>query len=66
MVVVAFALIEFSKTVMTGGVVSAVTVVVVAVEQTDVADRQTVYTEHLQQTNRLYQSPGQTLETLIR
>lgn len=40
--VVAFTLREFSKTVMTGAVVSVVTVTVVAVVQMEVADRQTV------------------------
>ncbi len=45
--VVAFTLSEFSKTVMTGAVVSVVTVVVVDAH-IDVADRQTVRVEHLQ------------------
>ena len=45
---VAFTLIEFSSTVMTGAVVSVVTTVVVA-SQMDVADRHIVSVEHLQQ-----------------
>ena len=45
---VAFTLIEFSSTVMTGAVVSVDTTVVVA-SQMDVADRHTVNVEHLQQ-----------------
>ena len=46
--VVAFTLIEFSSTVMTGAVVSVDTTVVVA-SHMDVADRHTVNVEHLQQ-----------------
>lgn len=48
--VVAFTLIEFSRTVMTGAVVSATTVVVVgvAVAQTELALRQMPSVEHLQ------------------
>jgi len=45
--VVAFTLQEFNKTVITGGEVSADTVVVVA-SQTEVADKHTVRVEHLQ------------------
>ena len=45
--VVAFTLSEFSKTVMTGAVVSVVTVVLVDAH-IDVAARQTVRVEHLQ------------------
>jgi len=45
--VVALTLSEFSKIVMTGAVVSVVTVVVVDAHM-DVADRQTVRVEHLQ------------------
>ena len=45
--VVAFTLREFSKTVMTGGVVSVATTVV-ADAHMDVAARQTVRVEHLQ------------------
>ena len=45
--VVALTLSEFSKTVMTGAVVSVVNVVVVDAHM-DVADRQTVRVEHLQ------------------
>ena len=49
--VVALTLRAFSNTVMTGGVVSTVTAVVALVAHMDVADRQTVYKEHLQATS---------------
>lgn len=45
---VAFTLMEFNRTVITGTVVSADTVVVMA-SQMEVADKQTVSVEHLQQ-----------------
>lgn len=46
--VVAFTLIEFSSTVMTGAVASATTVVSEAVAQTELALKQTPSVEHLQ------------------
>ena len=45
---VALTLKEFDRTVMTGGVVSASTVVALADAQTDDAAKHTEYTEHLQ------------------
>jgi len=46
--VVALTLREFNRTVMTGGVVSAAARLLAAVPQIDVAERHTVYKEHLQ------------------
>ncbi len=45
---VALTLREFNRTVMTGGVVSAAAMLLAAVPQIDVAERHTVYKEHLQ------------------
>ncbi len=57
---VALTLREFNRTVMTGGVVSAAAGLLAAVPQMDVAERHTVYKEHLQpsacETVTMYQS----------
>jgi hypothetical protein len=46
--VVALTLREFNRTVMTGGVVSAAAGLLAAVPHIDVAEKHTVYKEHLQ------------------
>ena len=52
--VVALTLKEFNRTVMTGAVVSASTVVALADAQTDEAARHTEYTEHLRRSSSTF------------